>query len=749
MDPYILRGISEVRSILEKLSPQVFGDSPLLTEAYGKSLYKCPILRCPRFHRGFANCNLRDKHLRSHKRAYKCTVEGCDYLEIGFSTSADLTRHKDLCHCELNEEFSFPSVRRASLSQTLKDAIDRDDASAVRGLCAEMLACPINETGFLFRAVKRKSFAAALVLLELLGSDEINHKAKDERTVLHEVVETMHVDFLKKILSTDIDLNGEDWHQRIPLSLALEHGHLDAARLLWSASDGEPKVTKNPRNKAAWRKGFVRASSDGYDDIVPWIFRTFVEYFTDSIPYLLGTISQALVGAASNNHETTIEIILETGRALDLEKNYSNRLKEALRKGIEGIKLLKQPEIDRKRRTKGNALLNAALQDDSATVLRLLKNGADINYRCGPQQNALQAAAEHGRLSMVHLLLDNGADVNAQGGYCGNALHAASKGGHSHAVQMLLDNGADINAQGGHCGNALHAASKGGHSHAVQMLLDNGADINAQGGHCGNALQAASQGGHSHVVQMLLSNGADINVQGGYNGNALQAASMGGHDQVVQMLLSNGADINVQGGYNGNALQAASMGGHDQVVQMLLSNGADVNAQGGYCGNALHAASMGGHDQVVQMLLSNGADVNAQGGYCGNALHAASKGGHSHAVQMLLDNGADINAQGGHCGNALHAASKGGHSHAVQMLLDNGADINAQGGYYGNALQAASMGGHQQVVQMLLDKGAYVHTQGGYGSNALQAAIFKGNPEIVAMLVGRGATSEFDFDGRS
>ena len=484
MDPYILRGISEVRSILENLSPQVFGDSPLLTEAYGKSLYKCPILRCPRFHRGFANCDLRDKHLRSHKRAYKCTVEGCDYLEIGFSTSADLTRHKHLCHCELNEEFSFPSVKRASLSQTLKDAIDRDDASAVRGLCAEMLACPINETGFLFRAVKRKSFAAALVLLELLGSDEINHKAKDERTVLHEVVETMSVDFLMKILSTDIDINTEDRHQRIPLSIALEHGHLDAARLLWFASDGKPKVAKNQWNKEAWRKGFVRASSDGYDDIVPWIFSTFVEYFTDSNTYLSGTISQALVGAASNNHETTIKIILDTGRALDLEKNYSNRLKEALRKGIEEIKLLEQPEIDRKRKTKGNNLINATLQDDSAKVLRLLKNGADISYRCGPQQNALQGAAEHGRLSMVHLLLDNGADVNAQGGYFGNALQVASRGGHDQVVQMLLSKGADVNAQGGYYGNALQAASVGGHHKVVKMLVDRGAivvdDINGR-----------------------------------------------------------------------------------------------------------------------------------------------------------------------------------------------------------------------------------------------------------------------------
>ena len=520
----------------------MFGDSPLLTEAYGKSLYKCPIVKCPRFHRGFASRNLRDEHLRSHKRAYKCTVEGCDYLEIGFPTSADLTRHKQLCHCELTEGFTFPSVKRASLSQTLKDAIDRDDASAVRDLCAEMLAYPINETGFLFRAVQRESFGAALVLLELLGSDEFNHKARDGRTVLHELVKTNHVDFLKKILSTDIDVNAEDTQRRTPLLIALEHGHFDAARLLWSASDRKPK------NMAGWMKGFVRASSGGHDDIVPWIFSTIVGHFTHIFPQMSLTISHALRGAASNNHETTIKLILDVGRALDVEKNYSPRLKEATRKGIETIKLLEQPEIDGKGKTKWNALAVAALKDDSETVLRLLRNGADINYSSGLSRNALQAAAEHGSLSMVNLLLGNGADVNA---ICtsnstrspSTALQAASIRGHNQVVQMLLNKGADVNTQNSFCVNALQAAAMRGHVQVVKILLDNGADSNAHGEHYGSALQAASSQGHDQVVQMLLDRGANINAQGGQYGNALQAASLYGHHKVVEMLVDRGAII--------------------------------------------------------------------------------------------------------------------------------------------------------------------------------------------------------------
>ena len=506
-------------------------------------------------------------------------------------------------------------MKRASLSQTLKDAIDRDDTSAVRNLCAEMLAYPINETGFLLRAVKRKSFGAALVLLELLGSDEINHMAKDGRTVLHEAVETVHVVFLDKILSTDIDVNAEDPHHRIPLSIALEHGHFDAARLLWSASDGKPKMSKSRPNKAAWRKGFIKASSGGYDDIVPWILSTLVELFRPESSYLSVAISQALVRAASKDHETTVQIILDTGRALNLEKDYSRRLKEASRKGIEAIKLLEQPEIDGKGKTKGNALANAAQQDDSATVLRLLRNGADINYKSGLARTALQAAAEHGRLSMVHLLLDKGADINAQVGYLGNALQAASLRGYKDVVEVLLSNGADVNTQGGEYGNALQAAIHGGYKDVVEILLSSGADVNTQVGHLGNALQAASIKGHKDVMEILLNNGADVNTQGGEYGNALQAASYKGFKDVIEILLNNGADVNTQGGEYGNALQAASHGGHKDVMEILLNNGAEVNAQGGRYGNALKAAQQRRHPRIVEMLQQLGAkDVSVRGG---------------------------------------------------------------------------------------------------------------------------------------
>lgn len=640
--PYILRRVLDVRAILEEIPAQTLKDSPLLHEAYGKSLYKCPMTQCSRFHRGFASRELRDEHLKNHERAYKCTIESCDYLGVSFPTSADLTRHEQLCHCEL-DEFTFPSVKRASLTQTLNVAIDRDDASATRRICEEMRIGPIDETGFLFRALKRTSYSAALVLLELLGfNGQLRHKDKDGRTVFHEAVRITHMDLLNEILDTDVDVNAMDCKGRTPFSEALEWGHFDAARLLLGHENTNLKTFNQPNCTRSYRKGFIGASSGGHNDIVRVVFRGLVEDSGQKLGWISLSVSKALASAAANGHETTIALIRELGREMDLEQHYSEPLKEALPIGMEAVKLLEtkqeEPEVAKNGKTKGNTLGLAARRGDTATVLRLLENGADINYVSGFRTNALGFASESGNLSMVQLLVSKGADVNTEGSVrFGSALQAASHGGHEQIVKTLLEQGANVNAQSGTYGTALQGASISGRIQIVQMLLEKGADINAQGGSYGNASQAAASRGNIQLIQILLEKGADVNIQGGHFGNVLIAASTAGHVQVVQMLLEKGADVNAQHPPHGSALTAASMNGRVEVVRILLEHGADINAQNGGYGTALQAASSSDRVQVVWTLLQEGADVNPPGG-----LHPGFDYDHKIA-QMLIERGAKLN----------------------------------------------------------------------------------------------------------
>ncbi|KAL8837870.1 MAG: hypothetical protein Q9170_002345 [Blastenia crenularia] len=772
--PYLLSRIAEVRAILEELSPQQRKDNPLVTEAYGKSFYKCPVLHCVRFEQGFSTRKQRDEHVAVHERAFKCTEDSCDYSTIGFARKVQVASHIKLCHRPAPEAYTFPETRRSSLADALKHAIDKDDVFAVREIGAEMSAHPSEETGFLFRAVRRRNFDVAFVLLEILGPDEMNYTTKDKRTVLHEAVQAMHMDFLTRILDTSINVNAKDSIGRTPLVLALECNHFDAVRLLWDSTDRKLKPLENwwMYSYRIWRKGFMEASSRGHDDLLGRIFSSFVEQNErreHRSGRLATTILEALIKAALNHHESTVTVILEIGRKMDIEKNYPTRLQNALLTGMEGIRMLEKPEVDVNGKTKGNALGRSIRKGDERTVTRLLESGADINYYSASVHfNALGAAVYWGNLSMVNLLLDRGAEVNARCDRSGGTALciAVSFGERGQIIQVLLDNGADINLQNKIGYTPLHVAATRKHEKVVQLLLDEGADIDAHSEPHGTALYQAVQEGREKVVQMLLSRGANVDTKCGF-GTALYRASSKGYDRIVRVLLENGADVDV----NEDALQAASLAGHANVVQTLLDNGADIDA-GGHRRTALQRAVEGRHRKVVQLLLSRGADVNAAGessdsalqiaasrGYeelveilldkgadidpwfrrDGTTLSTAARGGYKRLVQILLDKGADVNGVDESLDSVLQTAASSGHEKAVQLLLDEGADVDAHVHYHGTALRAASKAGHEKIVQALLDRGADINAGGGQYGTALQAASFRGHEKLVQILLDGGA----------
>ena len=519
--PYLFRRISKVRTFLENLSHHTLDASPTLREAYGKLLYKCPVISCTCFYQGFANSRLRDEHLKRHERAHKCTNEGCDYYELGFTTRADLTRHVQLCHETAPEEAEFPKVQPLSLSKALNNAIDRDDAPAVRDICGELLVHPIEETGFLLRAVKRKSISAALTLVELLGTvDEVNHKDKNRTTALHEAVAIEHDDLVKQILNTDVDVNTQDGKKDTPLLLALRQGNFEAVQLLLNHSALDLSLKNS--NLCLYRVGMKKAAAGGHDDVLRALFGTFVE-LSSGIAwgiYLPGDLYRIATLAASNKHESTVRLILELGRKFDVEKQYRGLLKNQISNGIEAVvKLLMERfkdsklEVDKKGKSHGNALAKAAMKGDKATVVRLLEKGADIDYISGLKYNALQAAVKASNLSMVHFLLEKGADVNAKrgSGWSGaNALYLACKGGQLAIVQTLLSAGANVDTHGKLDETALGVASRQKYEDIVRLLLEKGADVNIQHG---TALSHACSVGSEAIVRLLLEKGADVNIQ--------------------------------------------------------------------------------------------------------------------------------------------------------------------------------------------------------------------------------------------
>ena len=636
----LIHRVRETRIILEELPPKDIDSSPILRSAYGKSWYKCPVIQCERFLRGFDRRGMRDQHLKIHDREYKCSFRDCEYAAIGFPAKAELTRHEELCHCELDHQFSFPNVSRASLDQILKNAIDKDDASAVREICAELAMFPTAETGFLYQAVKRKSFNAALTLLESLESESLlQYQTHNGRTVMHEVVRNEHTKLLQLIVRTGVDVNAEDKFGRTPLSEALEHGSFHAASILLSHT--EIKIRTN-REKAldSYKKGFLGAISGGHNAIVRAIYKNFVDIGDDRKRQLLYLVTQALTATALDANG--FQLILDLGRETGFEKRYPDRLKKALLEGM-------------KKAMGRNDLLEAARKGEESNVLSILQKGANINRVSNLGYTALSAASLVGQVSIVQLLLDKGADYN-RGGNLGTALYMAASQGHLQIVESLLRRGVNVNASGGKFGRALVVASHRGHERIAKLLLNEGAEIDVGGTTDNNPLYVASRQEHHKVVKLLLESGASKEM-------ALVAASADNWPRVVRALLDHGADAKFREEKEDlrAPMQAAALAGHNEVIKILLENGASVNAQGGYYGNALQAAASRGHNETVRLLLENGANVNAQGGEHVNALQAAlivycEADNKDTVIKALLEHGADTSAISENHKNRLEAA---------------------------------------------------------------------------------------------
>ena len=204
-----MRDVSLVRSVVEELSASESYHTPLLVEAYGVHIFKCPILACSRFQHGFKTRKMRDEHQDSHRRRFQCTYKGCDYLILGFSAHRELAKHL-LVHAATPDEITFPKVRCCSLKKSLEDAIDEDDATSVAALCAEVLAISDRKTGFLSRAVWKGSFNAARAIMETLGTEaEIGRKDGSRRSSIHYDAETGDEELQKWLLEVGADLKAQ------------------------------------------------------------------------------------------------------------------------------------------------------------------------------------------------------------------------------------------------------------------------------------------------------------------------------------------------------------------------------------------------------------------------------------------------------------------------------------------------------------------------------------------------------------
>ena len=198
---------------------------------------------------------------------------------------------------------------------------------------------------------------------------------------------------------------------------------------------------------------------------------------------------------------------------------------------------------------KSKALIQAALDNDTADVQRLIAAGANVNAR-DSRGTALGHAAVENSVDMARFLIEAGADVNAKNDDGETALmnalwvHRHQKSSEMEIVKPLLEAGADVNAKCNDGTTALIYAARRSSVDVAELLIEAGADVNARDNRDRTALIWAALTPYRDAVgiaELLIDAGADVNAKDNEGKTALMWAVDNGATNVAELLKAAGA----------------------------------------------------------------------------------------------------------------------------------------------------------------------------------------------------------------
>jgi len=215
------------------------------------------------------------------------------------------------------------------------------------------------------------------------------------------------------------------------------------------------------------------------------------------------------------------------------------------------------------------ALFEAATENDTATILKLVDQGVDVNATQKAAQfpskrldeerhfsvvalgrTPLLAAAEEGHLEALRLLLAAKADVNFRdtSGFHALYLGAGAPANAEEVVNLLLSHNADVNLANNIGYTPLHNACGCGEAASIRTLLQARGDLNLKSKTGAAPVHVAVINDQPSSVQVLREFNANLDMPAFGGNTPVHEAVMQNNPDIIQQLFDLKADINVESG---------------------------------------------------------------------------------------------------------------------------------------------------------------------------------------------------------
>jgi ankyrin repeat protein len=227
------------------------------------------------------------------------------------------------------------------------------------------------------------------------------------------------------------------------------------------------------------------------------------------------------------------------------------------------------------------------------TVERLLREGADPNYRGGYVESPMTLAASEGYLEILALFCKRRVDVDIAdaGGY--NALMRAIIGNQLGAVQILLKAGAKIQYR-----------TKAG---STMMMLAAGAEDMRE------SFGRTDLGNRDfRIARLLIEHGASMNDRGDHNATLLMIAVTNKQSALVKFLVRSGVDLEAKDENGFTALAVAADRNLPGMIELLKNAGADIEARNNFSETPLTLAARVGALEAARTLVGLGATIDPE-----------------------------------------------------------------------------------------------------------------------------------------